>query len=149
MRLAWAIVSMGACAATLLTCLAAGADTNATLRIVVSGHAAPTAHVLVAVFNSAKAFPYGSPVAQMAIPLAGVDSNGAVSCAFTLGTGDYAVAVFHDMNGNGKLDTTPLGIPVEKCGFSRNPGFRLGPPRFNDAAIDLSPAGTQAAIRLK
>ncbi len=37
---------------------------------------------------------------------------------------DYAVRVFHDENGNGKLDHNFLSIPSEPLGFSN--GFSLG-----------------------
>lgn len=40
--------------------------------------------------------------------------------------GIYAVALFEDGNGNGKLDKNLLGIPLEGYGFSNNatsPGF--------------------------
>ena len=35
--------------------------------------------------------------------------------------GRYALMVIHDENGNGKLDTNLVGIPVEGYGFSNNP----------------------------
>ena len=38
-----------------------------------------------------------------------------------LAPGQYAVMVMHDENGNGKLDTNLVGIPVEGYGFSNNP----------------------------
>lgn len=53
-----------------------------------------------------------------------------------LHAGEYAVAVFHDANGNKKLDTF-AGIPKEGYGFSRNPGFKPRAPRFNETAIRL------------
>ena len=34
--------------------------------------------------------------------------------------GKYALAVIHDENMNGKLDTNPIGIPKEGYGFSNN-----------------------------
>jgi uncharacterized protein (DUF2141 family) len=54
-----------------------------------------------------------------------------------LAPGRYAVAVFHDANSNGKLDTF-MGIPREGYGFSRNPPFRPRAPRFAETQIDLS-----------
>ncbi len=54
-----------------------------------------------------------------------------------LPAGRYAVSLFHDENGNGKLDTNPAGIPLERYGFSRDARGRMGPPSFEDAAIDL------------
>lgn len=52
--------------------------------------------------------------------------------------GQYAVAVFHDENGNGELDTNILGIPTEGTGFSRNAQGNFGPPSFHDAAVEIS-----------
>lgn len=49
--------------------------------------------------------------------------------------GTYAVAVFHDANGNGKLDTM-LKIPKEGFAFSRNPKMQVREPRFNEASFD-------------
>ena len=34
----------------------------------------------------------------------------------------YAVAVYHDVNGNGRLDTVPPGLPTEPYGFSNDVG---------------------------
>ena len=33
--------------------------------------------------------------------------------------GNYAIALFHDENNNGKMDTNFLGIPKEKVAFSK------------------------------
>ena len=51
--------------------------------------------------------------------------------------GRYAVAVYHDENLNGKLDTNPLGMPKEGYGFSNNPKV-IGKPNFEQAAFNLS-----------
>ena len=48
--------------------------------------------------------------------------------------GTYAVGVFHDANGNGKLDTM-MGIPKEGFAFSRNPAMKPRAPRFNEASF--------------
>ena len=51
--------------------------------------------------------------------------------------GTYALSLFHDENGNGKLDTNIAGIPTERYGFSRDARGRMSAPAFADAAIDL------------
>jgi len=53
-----------------------------------------------------------------------------------LDAGHYAVKVFHDENGNGRLDSNFLGVPSEGYGFSNNAG-RFGPASFEDAGFDL------------
>lgn len=61
--------------------------------------------------------------------------------------GQYAIAVFHDENENGKLDKNFLGIPTEKYGFSNNARGKFGPPEFKDCAISIS-NGSAITIRL-
>ena len=36
--------------------------------------------------------------------------------------GDYAVRAFHDLNGDGKMNTNPFGMPVEPDEYSQNAG---------------------------
>lgn len=65
-----------------------------------------------------------------------------------LPSGDYAVAILHDENGNSRLDRT-LGIPREGIGFSRNPRFSFGPPRFSAARFALRGHGGSQRIRMR
>ncbi|HTG38605.1 DUF2141 domain-containing protein [Sphingomonas sp.] len=62
--------------------------------------------------------------------------------------GGYALAVIHDENGNGKLDTF-MGIPREGFGFSRNPRIAFGPPSFKSARFTLSDLGDEQRIRMR
>ncbi len=49
--------------------------------------------------------------------------------------GTYAIAVIHDENTNGKLDTNWLGIPTEGYGFSNEEKGVAGVPSFSDASF--------------
>lgn len=49
--------------------------------------------------------------------------------------GTYALAVIHDENMNGKLDTNRLGIPREGYGFSNDARGLLGAPSFSAAGF--------------
>lgn len=51
--------------------------------------------------------------------------------------GTYAVALFHDENGDGKLNTNFLGIPREGFGISNNPTVRTSAPKFKSASFPL------------
>jgi uncharacterized protein (DUF2141 family) len=62
--------------------------------------------------------------------------------------GEYAVAVFEDVNGNGKLDTNFLGIPKEPVGVSRNAKGKFGPPKFVDAGFKIGDGITPMRIQL-
>jgi len=52
--------------------------------------------------------------------------------------GRYAVAVFHDENGNGVLDKKLMGIPKEAYGTSNNGRGRFGPPDYHRISFDLN-----------
>ncbi len=51
--------------------------------------------------------------------------------------GNYAVAVFHDRNKNGKLDTNLFGVPTEEYGFSNNARNTFSAPSFKDASFSV------------
>ena len=55
-----------------------------------------------------------------------------------LPSGEYALAVFHDENGNNILDTNWLGIPKEPVGFSNSRMKTFGPPSFKECSFRLS-----------
>lgn len=65
-----------------------------------------------------------------------------------LPSGSYALSVFHDENGNGRLDTF-LGMPREGFGFSRNPPIRFGPPRFGEARFDIAAGTTSQSVKMR
>lgn len=64
-----------------------------------------------------------------------------------LPTGQYAVALFQDRNGNGELDTNFFGAPVEPYGFSNNVRPRFSQPGFEACRFDLN-ASQRIEIRL-
>jgi uncharacterized protein (DUF2141 family) len=61
--------------------------------------------------------------------------------------GQIAVAVYQDINGNGRLDRNALGVPTEPYGFSNDVG-RLAPPTFSGARVPVSEPATTIAVRL-
>ena len=63
-------------------------------------------------------------------------------------SGDYAVAVYADINGNNKLDINILGIPTEPVGMSRDAKGRFGPPSYSDAVFKITDGITPVKIQL-
>ncbi len=61
--------------------------------------------------------------------------------------GEYAIAIFHDANGNDELDTNWLGIPKEPIGFSKSGMKTFGPPKFKDCSFRIQPV-TQIQVAL-
>ena len=62
--------------------------------------------------------------------------------------GRYAVSLYLDENGNGKLDSGLFGIPKEPVGVSNNPRSRMGPPRFEDAVFTMGTSTQTISITL-
>lgn len=62
--------------------------------------------------------------------------------------GNYALSLFHDENGNGKLDTVMM-IPREGYGFSRDAAVRFGPPKFAAAAFAVDGAAQRQTVRMR
>lgn len=63
--------------------------------------------------------------------------------------GTYAVKVFHDVNSNGKLDTSWIGWPQEPYGFSNDAPVNMGPPSFKLAAITVKEGAQTSRINLR
>ena len=63
--------------------------------------------------------------------------------------GYYAVALFHDENGDRHLNTNALGIPTEGYGFSNNPTLYFGPPELGKVRFPLHPGDNPITIRMK
>ena len=61
--------------------------------------------------------------------------------------GRYAVAAFQDLNANGRLDRTGLGLPLEPYAFSGETGRRARPD-FAGASFALREPGASIRVRL-
>lgn len=76
----------------------------------------------------------GKPLRSATLKIA----DGTASVTYTgLKDGAYAVALIHDENANGRLDTNFLGIPTEGIGVSNNPRL-FGKPAYGEARFTLS-----------
>ncbi len=60
--------------------------------------------------------------------------------------GEYALAIFHDENGNREFDQGLFGIPLEGYGFSNGAGIFFGPPDFEDAAVKVNKGDSKISI---
>jgi uncharacterized protein (DUF2141 family) len=63
--------------------------------------------------------------------------------------GTYALAVVHDENMNGKLDTNWLGIPKEGYGFSNDVKALLGAPSFSATSFQYDGGTLDLTISLQ
>lgn len=77
-----------------------------------------------------------------------VKAGKAVAYFKNLPAGKYAAAIVHDENANDRLDKF-IGIPKEGIGFSRNPKFSFGPPKFRNAVFTAQSGEIRETVRLK
>lgn len=119
-----------------------------TLRIQISNIEKVKGHILIAIYDQEGGFPEaggalkGKTIKVDHQPNMQVEIN-------DLSYGQYAIAVFHDLNNNQKLDKNFLGIPTEPYGFSNNPKVKWSAPTFQDAHFEFSPQQTTLKIELK
>lgn len=134
-------MSAAASLLVLAGALAATPPAGATLIVRVDGIAARSGEVLVAVCD--RGFDReGCAIGQRRAPEGEVEEF-----RFAVPPGRYAVAVFHDVNGNGELDRVPPGLPTEPYGFSNDVG-RWSVPRFDGALVTVGPGETVVPVSL-
>lgn len=86
-------------------------------------------------------------------PLAAVDvpaDREAITVRLTdLPPGRYAIESFQDLNSNGRMDTSLLGLPLEPYGFSRDARPFLSKPGFGAVAFILAPGENSQTLHLQ
>ncbi|WP_394347742.1 DUF2141 domain-containing protein [Mangrovivirga cuniculi] len=66
-------------------------------------------------------------------------SNSKETVKFSLPPGEYAVATYHDIDKNGKMNKNIIGIPKEPYGFSNNFTLKISAPKFKDCKFEIKP----------
>jgi len=132
---------------SLVATFLSNAASAATLDVTITDIDTPEGAIMLALFDSEAAFDGdGEAFRAVRIPVSG----DAASINFDdLPAGRYAIKLYHDANGNGAMDTNPLGLPTEGYGFSGT-GGRFGPPAFEKAAFEVGDdADNSIVIRLR
>lgn len=120
-------------ALALIAAPAAAQDAQATVTLTFET-GARTGAIMVALYNSEDGYRSGPAVAQTM-----VDASGETVATFpNLPAGDYAVKAFHDVNGDGRMNTNPFGLPVEPFAFSNNAVGNMGPASWDRARFSVS-----------
>ncbi|HMA71911.1 MAG TPA: DUF2141 domain-containing protein [Xanthobacteraceae bacterium] len=140
-RKIWKLATAASCYALALT--AAGA---ADLTVSVSGIRNASGSVSAGIYNSESTFTK-APEAFALIRIKATPGT----IGFTLHDlppGRYAVAAYHDENGNGRLDFDPTGVPTEGYGVSNNTRNPQAPPEFAKAAFELRDRSKSIAVNI-
>lgn len=79
-----------------------------------------------------------------------VPAHGTVEIRFTgVKPGNYAIALLHDENDNGKADRAMGMMPKEGYGFSRDAPVKLAPPKFKDAVFVQGEDSKRITIKMR
>ena len=109
------------------------AQTDSTLVVELTGLISDEGYVMVALYDEADAW-MDEPHAHYTRREPAQEGRVRVTFAH-LAPGRYAIAAFHDENGNGELDTGLFGIPSEPYGFGNDASSMFSAPGFQAASI--------------
>ncbi|WP_421657297.1 DUF2141 domain-containing protein [Leptothermofonsia sp. ETS-13] len=119
------------------------------LTVQVDGIRNQRGQLCIRLFSRSQGFPEGSTSGARR-QCSKITDNPMTFTFNNLPSGNYAVAVFHDSNGDGKLNRNSLGMPTEGYGFSNNPVYsRTGPPKYGEATFLLAGSNTNVRIRMR
>lgn len=121
---------------------------SAILNIKVAGIREAAGDLLVSIYDDATAFPDDASKSAYVVKVPVKYSEMYIHVS-NLPPGDYAIAVLHDKNSNGKMDKNALGMPKEDFGFSNDAMGTFGPPSFDRAKIHVIAPSTDTVINLK
>jgi uncharacterized protein (DUF2141 family) len=117
-----------------------------TLLVMVRGFKNTEGLLRVALCNDPTDFPDKAPFMGKITP---ISANEELIEFENVPFGDYAVAVIHDINMDGKLDKNTFGIPTEGYGFSNDAMGKYGPPTFHEASFVFAGRGEEKIINLE
>jgi uncharacterized protein (DUF2141 family) len=117
----------------------------ADLEVSVTGVRSTDGQVKLMLFDHAEGFRKEDKARQvLALPAVAGEVHGMFH---GLPAGQYAILVYHDENGDGKLNLRFGMFPKEGYGLSNNPKVS-GPPAFKDSAFDVAEGGKRIDIKL-
>ena len=126
-----ALISLAMCCA-----LASGTGHAADLTVTVTGLRSDDGDVHMAIYDRPETFPKSDGMlSEGVLPPTGRRATWVFK---DLKPGRYAIAAFHDANGNHSFDQGVFGIPLEDFGFSMGAQAFLSAPDFADAAFSMT-----------
>jgi uncharacterized protein (DUF2141 family) len=109
---------------------------NTEVTISVTNVASDKGVITVCLFNNSDAFPQKPNLAYKCTTTNA--QKGTIDIKIDgIKPSEYAIAVHHDKNKDGKVNTNFLGIPTEAVGASNGAKGTMGPPKYKDAALRI------------
>lgn len=130
--------------ASLGASLGQAQESTARLKVDVTGLKSDRGNVRIALYKEAGFLK--TSVRAAVLPIQGGKTSWQLDA---IPPGEYAVAVVHDENGNGKTDRGAFGIPSEPYAFSNGAKTLMGPPKWKEARFALKAPATEIQVRVK
>lgn len=132
----------------LLSIFSLKKDTTQTLILEVENIKVAKGHVWFGIYDSEQSFL--NEEKAVAIFGEAVTKEGKIQVKFDkIPFGTYAVAVFHDVNDNGTLDQTFVGIPKEPFAFSQSLKSKWRAPEYEEMKFNFRQANQKLKFRLE
>jgi uncharacterized protein (DUF2141 family) len=120
-------------------------DNYASLTIQIQGLKQIKGKIQIGIYNDANQFPKVG--GEYRVEYVDASANTLSYTAKNLPNGEYAIALFHDVNSDGVCNLNFLGIPKEPYGFSKNIKPVWSAPTFSKTKVAVN-ANTQISIDL-
>lgn len=114
--------------------------TTVTLNVEIINVKVAKGKLMVAIYRPDEKFGAGTPAIARIVE---VRTTGGQTTSFDMEPGEYALAAYHDVNGNEQLDKNFVGIPKEPYGFSKNFRPKFSAPSFKDCAFKVTSESVQ------
>lgn len=136
--------------ALLLAGTTALAADDANLRVVATNVTSDQGKLYVWVYDKKDDWLSDRYRTQKSVAVAGNRQGDRITVELLLPAGEYALSIFQDVNDDGKLERNFIGIPKEPAGLSNNLRPKFGPPKYRDAAFQVTVgAVTEQKIELQ
>ena len=117
------------------------------IDITVTGVNSQKGEIMVALFDSPDGFPQNA-VKAIKFVKSPAQKGDVVMHLKEVPYGRYAIALFHDTNGDAVLNTNLLGIPKEGYGVSNNIRNKFSAPKFQQALFLHRDGSTKLTISI-
>ena len=123
------------------------ADAAASLSVRISGMTSKKGNLTITVYpdDSKRFLAKGGKLARQRVPVALPLTE---ACFALPAAGRYAVAVYHDANGDHDFNRTFVGLPAEGYGFSNNPVTKIGLPSLKEVRFAANAGENPVYIKL-
>ena len=91
--------------------------------------------IVVSLYNKADDFPKsGRFCKKVSFPIKGKT----VTCRLKgIAKGEYAIAIYHDINSDSKFNQNFIGLPLEAYGFSKNARPKFSAPDYDEVKFNF------------